>query len=123
MSASVLLFDWEEGPGQDFKLQFDALPARWIWSRASSQSEKARQPSPRMTNRKSSTLVSVKRNLDRFPEDFMFQLTTTEWTALRSQFVISNDGVVAVVAHLTPSLQRFVMQTLTTLLKGTSTNG
>lgn len=27
---------------------------------------------------------AVKRNLDRFPEDFMFQLTADEFTALRS---------------------------------------
>ncbi len=27
----------------------------------------------------------VKRNLDRFPEDFMFQLTELEWEALKSQ--------------------------------------
>lgn len=33
---------------------------------------------------------AVKRNLARFPEDFMFQLTADEWTALRSQTVISN---------------------------------
>lgn len=33
---------------------------------------------------------AVKRNLDRFPEDFMFQLTSDEFAALRSQFVISN---------------------------------
>lgn len=33
---------------------------------------------------------AVKRNLDRFPEDFMCQLTADEFTALRSQFVISN---------------------------------
>ena len=33
---------------------------------------------------------AVKRNLDRFPEDFMFQLTADEFTALRSQIVISN---------------------------------
>ena len=32
---------------------------------------------------------SVKRNLERFPSDFMFQLTTVEWRALRSQTVIS----------------------------------
>lgn len=31
----------------------------------------------------------VKRNIDRFPEDFMFQLTTDEWESLKSQFVIS----------------------------------
>ena len=33
---------------------------------------------------------AVKRNLARFPEDFMFQLSPEEWTALRSQSVISN---------------------------------
>lgn len=30
---------------------------------------------------------AVKRNAQRFPEDFMFQLTKNEWEALRSQFV------------------------------------
>ena len=30
---------------------------------------------------------SVKRNIERFPEDFMFQLTKKEWNILRSQFV------------------------------------
>ena len=30
---------------------------------------------------------AVKRNIDRFPNDFMFQLTVTEWEALRSQIV------------------------------------
>lgn len=33
---------------------------------------------------------AVKRNLDRFPEDFMFQLTTEEYTILRSQIVTSS---------------------------------
>lgn len=33
---------------------------------------------------------AVKRNLARFPEDFMFQLSAEEWQALRSQSVISN---------------------------------
>ena len=28
---------------------------------------------------------SVKRNADRFPEDFMFQLTAPEWSDLKSQ--------------------------------------
>ncbi len=32
---------------------------------------------------------AVKRNLDRFPADFMFQLDAAEWAALRSQFVTS----------------------------------
>jgi len=31
---------------------------------------------------------AVKRNAERFPEDFMFQLTAEEWSALRSQAVI-----------------------------------
>ena len=35
---------------------------------------------------------AVKRNLGRFPADFMFQLTPEEWDALRSQTVISNAG-------------------------------
>ena len=34
----------------------------------------------------------VKRNAKRFPPDFMFQLTKGEAEALRSQFVISNEG-------------------------------
>ena len=33
---------------------------------------------------------SVKRNRDRFPADFMFQLTHGEFESLRSQFAISN---------------------------------
>ena len=34
----------------------------------------------------------VRRNLKRFPEDFMFQLTTEEAESLRSQFATSNTG-------------------------------
>jgi hypothetical protein len=34
----------------------------------------------------------VKRNTDRFPEDFMFQLTNQEFESLRSQFAISKKG-------------------------------
>ena len=37
-------------------------------------------------------LQAVKRNKDRFPEDFMFQLNQTEYEVLRSQFVTSNKG-------------------------------
>ena len=33
---------------------------------------------------------SVKRNIKRFPTDFMFELTKEEFGSLRSQFVISN---------------------------------
>ncbi len=35
---------------------------------------------------------AVKRNPDRFPEDFMFQLEPQEFTLLRSQIVTSNVG-------------------------------
>jgi hypothetical protein len=34
---------------------------------------------------------AVKRNINRFPEWFMFQLTYTEWENLRSQFVTSSN--------------------------------
>lgn len=34
----------------------------------------------------------VKRNQDRFPDDFMFQLTETEWEALKSQNTSPNWG-------------------------------
>ena len=33
---------------------------------------------------------AVKRNLDRFPRQFMFQLNEIEFNSLRSQFVTSN---------------------------------
>ena len=35
---------------------------------------------------------AVRRNIDRFPEDFMFQLTGEEVESLRSQFVILNKS-------------------------------
>ena len=35
---------------------------------------------------------SVKRNIDIFPEHFMFELTEQEFELLRSQFVTSNEG-------------------------------
>lgn len=35
---------------------------------------------------------AVKRNIDRFPTDFMFQLSENEFSSLISQFVISNRG-------------------------------
>lgn len=36
-------------------------------------------------------LQAVKRNLERFPDDFMFQLDAAEWETLRSQIVTSNE--------------------------------
>jgi hypothetical protein len=35
---------------------------------------------------------AVARNRNRFPDDFMFQLTTEEWERMRSQFVTSLDA-------------------------------
>lgn len=35
---------------------------------------------------------SVKRNIERFPDDFMFQLANEEFDSLRSQIVTSNRG-------------------------------
>jgi hypothetical protein len=37
-------------------------------------------------------IQAVKRNLARFPEDFMFQLSAEEFVGLRSQIVTSNRG-------------------------------
>lgn len=34
----------------------------------------------------------IKRNLERFPSDFMFQLTAKEWAHLKSQFATSSWG-------------------------------
>lgn len=34
---------------------------------------------------------AIKRNLERFPDDFMFQLSISEWSNLRSQIVISSS--------------------------------
>ena len=35
---------------------------------------------------------AVRRNMSRFPADFMFELNTDEWTILRSQFATSSWG-------------------------------
>jgi phage regulator Rha-like protein len=37
-------------------------------------------------------MQAVKRNMERFPEDFMFQLNREEWDILKSQFVTSSWG-------------------------------
>ncbi|HEY4715351.1 MAG TPA: ORF6N domain-containing protein [Candidatus Paceibacterota bacterium] len=37
-------------------------------------------------------IQAVKRNIERFPLDFMFQLTKDEYKSLRSQFVTLNNG-------------------------------
>ena len=35
---------------------------------------------------------AVRRNIDRFPDDFMFELTKEEWDSLRSQIVMFKTG-------------------------------
>jgi hypothetical protein len=35
---------------------------------------------------------AVRRNINRFPKDFMFELTKKEWQNLRYQFGTSNQG-------------------------------
>jgi hypothetical protein len=42
---------------------------------------------------------AVKRNLDRFPEDFMFQLTPEEWGDMRSQIVTSSRRKLSAVPY------------------------
>jgi hypothetical protein len=37
---------------------------------------------------------AVKRNIKRFPEDFMFQLSINEWIGMRSQFVTASQNIV-----------------------------
>lgn len=37
-------------------------------------------------------MQAVTRNRDRFPDDFMFQLSASEWSNLKSQFVTSSWG-------------------------------
>ncbi len=37
----------------------------------------------------------VRRNLGRFPEDFMFELTAAEWASLRYHFGTSNDKILS----------------------------
>jgi len=36
---------------------------------------------------------AIKRNIERFPSDFMFQLTKDEWINLRSQFATANNNI------------------------------
>ncbi|MBL0211536.1 MAG: ORF6N domain-containing protein [Holophagaceae bacterium] len=37
-------------------------------------------------------LQAVRRNIERFPDDFMFQMDELEWSVLKSQFVTSKPG-------------------------------
>ena len=50
---------------------------------------------------------AVKRNADRFPQDFMFQLTVHEWSNLKSQIVTSSMEVLQ-NAMVAPNWSQFV---------------
>jgi hypothetical protein len=55
---------------------------------------------------------AVKRNVERFPEDFIFQLTAHEWSSLKSQIVTSSlekpqtEGVVPIWSQFVTSSKR-----------------
>ena len=49
---------------------------------------------------------AVKRNAGRFPADFMFQLDTDEWTALKSQTVISNEATITLISPFQETLKQ-----------------
>jgi len=51
---------------------------------------------------------AVKRNLDRFPTDFMFQLTSEEWEGMRSQIVTSYLGSSPMKSHTVNASRRKV---------------
>jgi hypothetical protein len=44
---------------------------------------------------------AVKRNIKRFPEDFMFRLTELEWGAMRSQIVIASKQSKHIIIYQT----------------------
>lgn len=48
----------------------------------------------------------VKRNIERFPEDFMFQLTKEEWNILRSQIATTKDLIINNVTSTTAGNQK-----------------
>src|SRR2546426_6923798 len=51
---------------------------------------------------------AVKRNRLRFPADFMFRLTSAEWTAMRSQIVTSSSSAAMMSQIVTSSRRKLV---------------
>ena len=48
----------------------------------------------------------VKRNVERFPKDFMYQLTTKEYNSLRSQFgTLNPESIVNICLWLSQNLE------------------
>lgn len=50
--------------------------------------------------------LSVKRNLKRFPPDFMFQLTLDEWETMRSQFATASNNTVGMRLQIETASQK-----------------
>ncbi len=48
---------------------------------------------------------AVKRNLKRFPEDFMFRLSLAEWQAMRSHTVTASEGTLPMRSHIVTASQ------------------
>lgn len=48
---------------------------------------------------------AVKRNILRFPKDFMFRLTINEWQNMRSQFVTASDNSIVMQSQIVTALQ------------------
>lgn len=61
---------------------------------------------------------AVKRNIERFPEDFMFQLTKGELEILRSQMMITNEESQIVISNL-PEKQRDINWKSQTVISNT----
>lgn len=60
----------------------------------------------------------VKRNINRFPDDFMFQLTKEEWDALRSQIVtLENLKSQNVISNFSENQQEGVLTSQIATLK------
>ena len=60
----------------------------------------------------------VKRNINRFPDDFMFQLSKDEWSALRSQIVILEDMKSQnVISNISENQQEGVLMSQIAILK------
>ena len=48
---------------------------------------------------------AVKRNIKRFPKDFMFRLTMSEWKNIRSQSVTASEGAVSLRSQIVTASQ------------------
>lgn len=54
---------------------------------------------------------SVKRNITRFPDDFMFRLTIKEWESMRSQFVTASETSRTKRSQIVTAYQRNISAT------------